>query len=127
MAIALLLGSAAAPALAASSSAGNHPHSTAGVSQGKGATPIKYSATYSNSIGGDWTCNGVRVTNKVYPNGFDSFTCTITDLSSMPVGTYTGANFGWNSDKDGMFTTNFSLVVSDNGDGTGTVQGVAYY
>lgn len=106
------------------------PPSTSGGSQGKGATTDKFRVSYFNPIGGNWDCTGVRVVNRNHTK--DSFECTITDLVSLPPGTYTRTsnswNGGWISDYDPPIrASSFTLVVSDNGDGTGDVQGDAYY
>ncbi len=101
------------------------PPSTSGGSKGKGASTDKYSTGYYNNIGGNWEVTGVRVVNKNYVK--DSFSGTISDINLMPAGTYTGANWGWSSDFNGAYTANFTITVTDNGDGTGSVSGEAYY
>jgi hypothetical protein len=65
----------------------------------------------------------------------DSEDCTITDLSTFPPGTYVGNPFitvngqlyGWNSDYDGRMANSVTIIVTDNGDGTGHLALVAYY
>lgn len=103
------------------------PPPTYGGTLGKGATTVKYREGFTHTIGGVWTCTGVRVVNKDYTK--DSFECTITNLETLPAGTYVNSVFGygWLSDYDGVGTYNFTLIVTDNGDGTGHVEGVAYY
>jgi hypothetical protein len=103
------------------------PPPTDGGSQGKGATTVKYQASYTSVIGGQWECAGVRGVHKDATK--DSFACTMTDLASLPAGTYIESNgsFVWQSDYDQQLATSWTLVVSDSGDGTGSVEGVAYY
>ena len=78
----------------------------------------------------DWylgpVTNGVgqRVQNKNFTK--DNFTFTVS-LSYIAPGTYTEANFGWLSDYDHQLATSFTMVVTDNGDGTGTVTGQAFF
>jgi hypothetical protein len=89
--------------------------------------------TYFNAVGGNWVCHENRIvqTNARNPFTKESFTCTIDNLSTLPAGTYTfsqpGPIGGWASDFTGQIATSFTIVVTDNGNGTGTVQGVAYY
>jgi hypothetical protein len=89
-----------------------------------GATPF----TYSNAVGGNWACIENRVMNKNFTK--DTFTCTISDLTTLPVGTYTIGQppiVGWLSDFTGQLAISYTIVVTANGDGTGTVQGIALY
>lgn len=113
--------------VASASPNASDPPSTSGGDQGKGATTDKYRASYIHAIGGNWDCVGVRVVNRNQTK--DSFECTVSNLVTLPARTYTESNtsWRWRSDYDGKISTSFSLVVSDNGDGTGSVQGVAYY
>jgi hypothetical protein len=103
-----------------------------------------YSATYpvGDAI---WTCTGVHLVGKNFPGdatsgGKDSFTCTITgDTTGYVAGTYTGEPGGffpplgpitWLSDfapLAGEQANRWTLSVTDNGDGTFTVEGSAYY
>jgi hypothetical protein len=105
------------------------PPPTFGGSQGKGATTDKFAASYDAVIGGHFTCTGVRVVNKGAGTQ-DSETCTITDLSSFPPGTYTVTNgiirvkakpYIWQSDYDGRVAQSGTITVVDNGNGTGTL------
>lgn len=106
--------------------------------QGKGAATGKIRATYDDSLIGHTVCTGARVdksggTNNQFVK--DSFTCTFTNLAGMPAGTYTGnpvftvpsGNYVWDSDYDGQQATSVTMIVTDNGDGTGTLRGEAYY
>jgi hypothetical protein len=103
---------------------------------GNGARTVHFTAEYPNPIGGYFTCAGERIV-KIAPRAFtkDSENCTITDLSSFPPGTYVGNPFyqvngerhGWRSDYDGQRARSVTLVVTDNGNGTGNVDIVAYY
>ncbi|HEV2067814.1 MAG TPA: hypothetical protein VGR08_13365 [Thermomicrobiales bacterium] len=102
--------------------------STSGGAQGKGATTDKYRVSYiNNAIGGIWNCVGVRVVNRNQTK--DSFECTVSNVATLPAGNYTESNTSWlwGSDYDRKVSRSFLVVVSDNGDGTGSVQGVAYY
>ena len=101
-----------------------------------GAQTVHFTAAYENLIGGFFTCAGERIT-KTAPKPFtkDSEDCTITDLSTFPPGTYVGdptfivngVEYSWQSDYDGMLGNLVTLIVTDNGDGTGHVALVAYY
>ena len=101
-----------------------------------GAHTVHFTAEYENLIGGFFTCAGERIT-KTAPKAFtkDSEDCTMTDLSTWPPGTYVGdpvyvvngVEYVWNSDYDGMQANLVTLIVTDNGDGTGHVALVAYY
>lgn len=101
-----------------------------------GAHTIHFTAAYHVPVGGDFTCAGERIV-KTAPRAFtkDSENCTITDLSSFPPGTYVGhphykvngERHGWRSDYDGRKARSVTLVVTDNGNGTGNVDIVAYY
>lgn len=104
---------------------------------GNGASTAHFTAAYDNGQGGFFTCSGERVT-KTAPNAFtkDSETCTISDLSTWPAGTYTitpsptpppGNYAFWFSDFDGSIAQSGTLVVTDNGDGTGTMNITAYF
>jgi hypothetical protein len=101
-----------------------------------GAQTVHFTAAYQNGIGGFFTCAGERIMRGP-PNPFtkDSEDCTMTDLSTWPPGTYVGNPFitvngqlyGWNSDYDGRMANSVTVIVTDNGDGTGHVNAVAYY
>ncbi len=43
--------------------------------------------TYSNAVGGNWACIENRIVNKNFTK--ETFTCTISDLTTLPAGTYT--------------------------------------
>jgi hypothetical protein len=101
-----------------------------------GAQTVHFTAEYQNAIGGFFTCAGERIMRGP-PNPFtkDSEDCTMTDLSTWPPGTYVGNPFitvngqlyGWNSDYDGRMANSVTVIVTDNGDGTGHLNVVAYY
>jgi hypothetical protein len=113
----------------------NGSYSSVGVLN-NGAQTVHFTAEYVGLIGGNWTCAGERI-SKTTPHPFtkDSEDCTITDLSSFPPGTYVGnpffnvngVTYTWNSDYDGLGANLVTLIVTDNGDGTGHVDVVAYY
>src|ERR1700686_3703664 len=47
--------------------------------------------------------------------GNDVFSCSVTDLSTLPTGTYTESNFGWQSDYAplaGQLASSFTLTVT---------------
>lgn len=114
--------------MASASPGASDPPSTSGGAQGKGATTDKYRVSYiNNAIGGTWNCVGVRVVNRNQTK--DSFECTVSNLVTLPAGSYTESNtsWRWESDYDRKRSTSFAFVVGDNGGGTGSVQGVAYY
>jgi hypothetical protein len=107
------------------------------------ATPFK--ATYPTpSIDGGfstWTCSGAHVVNRV--SFKDSETCLVTgDVSGYVAGTYSGspsgplagsvfgANTEWGSDsplENGAAAISWTITLIDNGDGTWTVDILAYY
>jgi hypothetical protein len=92
-----------------------------------GAATTHFTAAYTDQVFGPVQCSGEHIV-KTGPKAWvkDSETCLI--LNGYPAGTYTAANgFSWNSDYDGTNTTNFTVVVTDNGDGTSTSNIVAYY
>ena len=101
-----------------------------------GAQTVHFTAAYQNLIGGFFTCAGERIT-KTAPKPFtkDSEDCTMTDLSTFPPGTYVGdpnfivngVPYSWSSDYDARTANLVTLIVTDNGDGTGHVAIVAYY
>ena len=102
-----------------------------------GAQTVHFTAAYQNIIGGFFTCAGERI-SKTAPRPFtkDSEDCTMTDLSTFPPGTYVGnpyfavngvPGYGWLSDYDGRFANQVTIIVTDNGDGTGHFNLVAYY
>jgi hypothetical protein len=113
----------------------NGSYSSVGVLN-NGAQTVHFTAEYVSFIGGNWTCAGERI-SKTTPHPFtkDSEDCTITDLSTFPPGTYVGDPYfyvpptlvSWFSDYDGRFANLVTLTVTDNGDGTGHVNVVAYY
>ena len=96
-----------------------------------GATTTHFGpVSYTDPVLGPVVCSGENI-YKTAPKAFnkDSETCTI--LNGFPAGTYTGV--GWFSDSSppshsaGLFTTNATLVVTDNGDGSSNMEVVAYY
>ena len=101
-----------------------------------GAQTVHFTAAYQNLIGGFFTCAGERIT-KTAPKPFtkDSEDCTMTDLSTFPPGTYVGdpnfivngVPYSWSSDYDARTANLVTLIVTDNGDGTGHIAIVAYY
>lgn len=122
-----------------------------GALAGNGAETTHFTAAYSS-----FTCAGERIV-KTTPKVFtkDSETCTFTDLSEFPPGTYaitvgpeSATESHWASDYE-LFVVGIggpncdpmwvpfgncirqavsgSIVVTDNGDGTGTLQVTAYY
>jgi hypothetical protein len=113
----------------------NGSYSSVGVLN-NGAQTVHFTAEYVGLIGGNWTCAGERI-SKTTPKPFtkDSEDCTITDLSSQPPGTYVGnpvfyvngVPYTWLSDYDGRQANLVTFTVTDNGDGTGHVNLVAYY
>jgi len=101
-----------------------------------GAQTVHFTAAYYNGPGGFFTCAGERI-SKTAPRPFtkDSEDCTMTDLSTWPPGTYVGNPFwvvngqfySWLSDYDGRGANQITVIVTDNGDGTGHLASVAYY
>lgn len=102
-----------------------------------GAYTVHFTAAYDNGIGGYFTAAGERIV-KTGPKAFtkDSETILISDISSWPAGTYViqdyilwvqGVPLVWNSDFDGQTAFSGTMVVTDNGDGTGTLNAVLYY
>ena len=121
-----------------------------GVLAGNGASTVHFTASYDS-----FTCAGERIV-KTAPKGFtkDSETCTFTDVAAFPTGTYdivgqavpeSPTQSHWASDYDILYTpagspgcivgppicvrvaVSGTIVVTDNGDGTGTLVVVAYY
>lgn len=99
------------------------------------ATPFK--ATYTDLMFNTLdTCSGAHV---LQGNGKvkDSETCMLSgDTSRVLAGTYVGAPkfcipnnpcAVWSSDYDGQIAKNVTLTIIDNGDGTFTMDVVAYY
>jgi hypothetical protein len=113
----------------------NGSYSSAGA-RSNGAMTVHFTAAYQNNIGGFFTCAGERIT-RTAPNPFtkDSEDCTMTDLSTLPPGTYVGnpflivngVSYNWFSDYDAKTANSVTVIVTDNGDGTGHVAAVAYY
>ena len=113
----------------------NGSYSSVGVVN-NGAQTVHFTAAYESSIGGFFTCAGERI-SKTAPHPFtkDSQDCTMTDLSTWPPGTYVGnpvfyvngVPYTWNSDYDGLGANLVTFTVTDNGDGTGHFNVVAYY
>ena len=131
-----LLVSLALGCLALSLPAVGRSDKSVGAPLNNGAQTVHFTAAYQNLIGGFFTCAGERIT-KTAPKPFtkDSEDCTITDLSTFPPGTYVGdptfivngVEYTWSSDYDGMLANLVTLIVTDNGDGTGHIAIVAYY
>jgi hypothetical protein len=103
-----------------------------------GAETVHFTAAYQGVIGGFWTCTGERIRRRSPdPNPFtkDSEECTFTDLSTLPPGTYfgdpyfsiNGVLYQWNSDYDARMAKFVFQTVTDNGDGTGHIDVLAYY
>ena len=100
------------------------------------AQTIHYTASGFNGPGGYFNCSGERIVRSG-PSAVvkDSETCTMSDISTFPPGRYVGNPFvvinglpqRWASDFDGQIATSVIEVVTDNGDGTGTLQITAYY
>jgi hypothetical protein len=113
----------------------NGSYSSVGVLN-NGAQTVHFTAEYQSVIGGFYTCSGERIRRRA-PNPFtkDSEECTYTDLSTFPPGTYVGNPFfyvngvpyTWLSDYDARTANLVTLIATDNGDGTGHLDVVAYY
>jgi hypothetical protein len=123
-------------------------HITAGVTgQNNGAMTTHFTASYFNGLGGFFTAAGERIV-KTGPKPFtkDSETILMSDISTWPAGTYNsvdgvffipmpgmpgmpGMELGltWSSDFDGRIAQSGTIVVTDNGDGTGTMNLDLYY
>jgi hypothetical protein len=94
-----------------------------------GAKTTHFTAAYFNGQGGFFTCSGERIV-KTAPKAFtkDSETCQISDVSTWPPGTYVIPTTAfWFSDFDGQIAVLGTIVVTANGDGTGTMNIDAYY
>jgi len=113
-----------------------------------GALTTHFAASYFNGFGGFVTAAGERIV-KTGPKALtkDSETILISDISTWPAGTYTltptsifgtvvgffsipiypGVEFLWFSDFDGQVAVSGTIVITDNGDGTGTVNADLYY
>jgi hypothetical protein len=106
--------------------------------QNNGAETTHFTADYYNGVGGYFMAAGERIV-KTRPKAFtkDSETILMSDISTWPAGTYTldangiffilGAPYGWASDFDGQIAVSGTIVVTDNGDGTGTMELDLYY
>ena len=121
----------------ASTGVPNHGSYSSNGVPNNGAQTVHFTAAYYNGPGGFLTCAGERI-SKTAPRPFtkDSEDCTMTDLSTWPPGTYVGnpyfavngvPGYGWNSDYDGRFANQVTMIITDNGDGTGHANIVAYY
>ena len=107
------------------------------VDGGDARTRIPFTAEYDNQIGGHWSCTAFYVGDGSRPLTKDTEECTITDLSTMPPGTYRGpgyffvngnnGRYTWTSDYDALTAIGVNLIVTDNGDGTGHVEGDFFY
>jgi hypothetical protein len=131
-----LLVSLALGCLALSLPAVGRSDKSVGAPLNNGAQTVHFTAAYQNLIGGFFTCAGERIMRgPPHPFTKDSEDCTMTDLSTWPPGTYVGdpfyvvngVSYTWNSDYDGMLANFVTLIVTDNGDGTGHLALVAYY
>ena len=93
------------------------------LASGNTAFTAQYTVSYTSPMGGNWNCTGMRIANQKFTK--DVFNCTITDLSTMPAGTYTQDNvtWGWLSDYQWYAADSFRLIVRPNGQ----VEGVAFY
>ena len=113
--------------------------STAGAKgQNNGAETTHFTNDYYNGPGGFFVAAGERIV-KTAPKAFtkDSETILISDISTWPAGTYTldatgtffifGVEYFWSSDFDGQIAVSGTIVVTDNGNGTGTVELALYY
>ena len=115
--------------------------------QNNGAQTTHFTASYFNGLGGFFTAAGERIV-KTAPKAFtkDSETILMSDISTWPAGTYNivdgvffipmpgmpgmpGMEFGfpWSSDFDGRIAQSGTIVVTDLGDGTGTMNLDLYY
>jgi hypothetical protein len=121
----------------ASTGVPNHGSYSSNGVRNNGAQTVHFTAAYYNGPGGFFTCAGERI-SKTAPRPFtkDSEDCTVTDLSTWPPGTYVGNPFfeingvpgySWLSDYDGRQANQVTVIVTDNGDGTGHLNLVAYY
>ena len=120
----------------ASTGVPNHGSYSSNGVPNNGAQTVHFTAAYYNGPGGFFTCAGERI-SKTAPRPFtkDSEDCTMTDLSTWPPGTYVGNPFwvvngqfySWLSDYDGRGANQITVIVTDNGDGTGHLAAVAYY
>jgi hypothetical protein len=117
---------------------------TASANNGDGAGTA-FKATYpSPGIDGGiatWTCSGAHVVNKV--SFKDSETCVVSvDVAGYANGTYSGSPAGflagspfgagteWSSDfagENGALATSWTMVETNNGDGTFTLDILAFY
>lgn len=94
---------------------------------------IRFTATYEGLFGGTFTCVGFRIHNPGSTR--DSEQCIFTDPSAWPPGTYSGNPYfkvngmfyTWSSDYDGVTANNVRITITDNGDGTGHADVLAYY
>jgi hypothetical protein len=118
--------------------------------QNNGAQTTHFTASYFEGLGGFFTAAGERIV-KTGPKAFtkDSETILMSDISTWPAGTYTliptyfpgfgwfgvfhlpnvpsFIGFLWGSDFDGQTAVSGTIVVTDNGDGTGTMNLDLYY
>jgi hypothetical protein len=116
---------------------------TGTASNGK-ATPFKVSYSYRSDPGALFTCSGARVVNS--QKTLESETCLISgDTTGWVAGTYSGnpvgnfppinSQFTWFSDYffsldptgPDPAATSWTAVVTNNHDGTFTVNAVSYY
>jgi hypothetical protein len=120
----------------ASTGVPNHGSYSSNGVPNNGAQTVHFKAAYYNGPGGFFTCAGERI-SKTAPMPFtkDSEDCTMTDLSTWPPRTYVGnpfftvngVSYSWISDYDGRGANQVTVIVTDNGDGTGHLASVAYY
>jgi hypothetical protein len=110
---------------------------TNGVVHASGGKATPFKATYTDLLFNTLdTCSGARVTQG---NGKvkDSETCVLSgDTSRVVAGTYAGAPkfcipnnpcAVWSSDYDGQIAKTVTITITNNGDGTFTMNVVAYY
>ena len=128
-----------------SATASSSTHVTTRVQgQNNGAQTTHFTASYYQFLGGEFIAAGERIV-KTAPKAFtkDSETILISDISTWPAGTYhivDGVFFvpmpgmpdmelglSWGSDFDGRMAQSGTIVVTDNGDGTGTMNLDLYY
>ena len=82
-----------------------------------------------------FTCSGAHVVTKNFIK--DSQTCLVTgDTTGYVAGTYSGSPAGfvppcgicfWQSDFNGAIATSWALTVTNNGDGTFTIDALSFY
>lgn len=107
----------------------------AGALAGPGSgTSTPYAITFSGA-GQTWTCTGIRFVNRDIIQ--DGERCLISgDTTGIFAGTFSGSPYGaffsrpnsrWASDYDQQIATQWTMTVTDNGNGTFTAQILAFY